>query len=551
MKTHPPHDAETARASWRARAVHLAVLTCAGVCATDTRALEIDAGLDDVKLRWDNTFKYSNAFRMKRPSQEVLAPYNPNLDDGDRNFDRGLVSNRWDLFSEVDMVWRGSVGMRVSAAGWYDTVYQQSNDNPGPAGAAVPNAVSVPFNQFTGATQRLHGARAEVLDAFVFGSATLGDTLFSARFGRHALLWGESLFFGTNGIAGGQASVDIAKLLSVPGSQFKEVIRPTHQLSGSAQLTPDLSMGAYVQFDWERNRIPAAGSYFSRSDIFDEGGERLLLPPALGGPVGRSADLRPKRTGQGGLQVRWRHAASDTDFGLYATRYHDKDFRVYLRPGSGYALAFHEGVVAWGASFSRSIQSVNLAGEVSTRRNAPLVRAMIADPAGSGDNGNHPLYPVGKSVHAQLSLSHTLDRTSLWDGGLLLAEVAWHRRTSITKNAAALDPNTTRDALAIRVLFSPTFYQALPGVDLSVPVGLGHNPYGRSSVVTLFNGGSAHGGDLSIGLSFDYRQSWKGGLGYTRYLGRAGGVLDPSGFYSFRQSLKDRDFISFSLQRTL
>lgn len=551
MKAYQERDTASARWGRCSTAMHLAILTWAGLLATQAPAMEIEAGIDDVKLRWDNTFKYSNAFRVKGPSQDVLATYNPNLDDGDRNFDTGLVSNRLDLFSELDVVWRGSFGMRVSAAGWYDTVYQRSNGNPGPAAGAVPNATSVPFDQFTGATQKLHGDRVEVLDAFVFGSTTLGNTLISARFGRHALLWGESLFFGANGIAGGQASVDIVKLLSVPGSQFKEVIRPTHQLSGSAQLTPDLSMGAYLQFDWERNRVPAAGSYFSRSDIFDKGGERLLLPLGLGGPVNRAADIRPQHSGQGGVQIRWRHAASDTDFGLYATRYHDKDLRVYLRPGRSYSLVFHEGVVAWGASFSTSIRSLNLAGEISTRRNTPLVRAMVVDPSGTGDNSDHPLYPVGKSAHAQLSLSHTLDRTSLWDGGLLLAEVAWHRRTSITKNAAALDPNTTRDALGIRMLASPTFYQVLPGIDLSVPVGLGYNPYGRSSVVTLFNGGSAHGGDLSLGLSFDYQQSWKGGLSYTRYLGRAGGVLDPAGFYSFRQSLKDRDFISFSLQRTL
>ena len=53
--------------------------------------------------------------------------------------------------------------------------------------------------------------------------------------------------------------MDIVKLLTVPNSQFKEVIRPVNQLSGQVQISPTVSIGAYVQFEWERNRIPRLG----------------------------------------------------------------------------------------------------------------------------------------------------------------------------------------------------------------------------------------------------------------------------------------------------
>ena len=298
--------------------------------------------------------------------------------------------------------------------------------------------------------------------------------------------------------------------------------------------------------------FPASGSYLSRTDILDAGAEQLYLPPFLGGPVRKASDIEARNSGQGGLQLRWRSEALDTDFGFYAIRFHDKDFNLYLTPTQDYRFVFHEGVKAFGASFSRSIGSVNLGGEVSVRRNTALVAAggTAVDFTGAGNNSDNPLYPVGNSAHAQVSLIHTLERSSLWDGGLLLAEVAWNRRTSVTKNAAALDPNATRDAWGLRAIFAPTFYQAIPGVDVTVPIGLGYNPRGRSSVVTLFNGGWDKGGDLSIGVNFEVHQTWKAAISYTSYFGKAGGVLDQNANYSFAQSLKDRNFVSLSAQRT-
>ncbi|KQW69903.1 DUF1302 domain-containing protein [Methylibium sp. Root1272] len=521
-------------------------------CAPGAHALDLSPPDSDVKVRWDNTFKYSAGFRVKNRSPEVIAAYNPNLDDGDQNFDKGLISNRLDLLSELDVVYKRDLGLRISAAAWYDSVYNGDNDNPGFGGGAVPNPTSVPPGEFTRATREHHGRDVEVLDAFVFGKTNLGDMQLTGRLGRHTLLWGESLFFGDNGIAGGQAPVDLVKLLTVPGSQFKEIIRPVGQASTQLQISPTLSLGAYVQFEWERSRIPASGSYLSRADLLDVGGEQLYLPPFLGGPVPRTGDMEAKNSGQGGVQLRWRSEELDTDFGFYAIRFHDKLGTVVLRPGRDYNLAFHEGTRMFGMSASKSIGSFNVGAEVSVRRNASLVAhgGLVVDVPGTTNNSNDPAYPVGNTAHAQVSVVHVLERTSLWDGGLLLAEVAWHRRTSVTKNAAALDPNATRDATGLRVLFMPTLYQALPGVDLTIPVGLGYNPKGRSSVIPLFNGGWDKSGDFSIGLSADVQQTWKAGINYTHYFGKAGGLLDENANYSFRQSLKDRNFVSLSVQRT-
>jgi len=67
-------------------------------------AFEWDTGIPELRTRWDNTVKYSAAWRTKSPSSSLIdGQKNLNLDDGDRSFGRGLISNRLDLFSELDL----------------------------------------------------------------------------------------------------------------------------------------------------------------------------------------------------------------------------------------------------------------------------------------------------------------------------------------------------------------------------------------------------------------------------------------------------------------
>lgn len=111
------------------------------------RAVPIETGNEVFKVRCDNTVKYSAATRLKEQSPVITA--DRNTDDGNRNFSRGLVSNRIDLLSELDATYR-NFGARLSGAAWYDTVYNRTNDNNSPA---TNNNISVPFNEFTEATR--------------------------------------------------------------------------------------------------------------------------------------------------------------------------------------------------------------------------------------------------------------------------------------------------------------------------------------------------------------------------------------------------------------
>jgi hypothetical protein len=521
---------------------------------------EFDTGNPDVSVRWDNTLKYSNAFRVKSQSDALLS--GPNYDDGDRNFKPGLISNRVDLLSELDIT-AGNFGARVSGAAWYDDVYNRTNDNNSPS---TVNQISRPYNQFASATRDLHGRDGEILDAFVFGKASIGDSLGTFRFGQHAMLWGESLFFGANGIAGGQAPIDIVKALSVPNTQFKELIRPTNQISGQLQINPDLSLGAYYQFHWEASRIPGTGSYFSTNDIVGVGSERLIYFGPFAGMKGQ--DIDAKNSGQGGLQLRFR--ANETDYGLYAIRYNDKTPQVYFRglvvgtpPGvslpAQYFNVYPEGIQAFGASFSRTFDSVNVASEISVRHNMPLasdpqldlfgiVPAAFGGPVAPGNNNSNPLYAVGRTAHAQVSWIASLDPNFISRESNFLGEVAWNRTTSVTQNRSALNPIADRDAWAVRMSFEPQYRQVVSGLDLSVPIGVGFGIGNSSAVGSAFPGNRV--GDLSIGVSGTYLQVWKFGLSYSHFFGREGLFADANNHVTFAQSLKDRDFISFNLSRT-
>ena len=535
------------------RSAGIAAVTVAMVHPSVGHAMPLTASDADLKIQLDTTAKYSAAFRLKSASPTLLADINQ--DDGDRNFDKGLISDRVDVLSEFDVRYKDSLGLRVSAAGWYDTVYHQSNDNNSPTTA---NNISVPYNRFNGDTRKLHGGDFDVLDAFVFASGNVGDMPGTVRLGRHSVLYGESLFFGNNGIAGGQSPIDAIKLLSVPNTQFKEIIRPVPQISGQLQVRSNLAIGAYYQFRWEKTLIPSEGSYFSTADVL-EGGERFLfgpVDPTTGqGPAAvRDRDINPKNSGQGGLQARWRPEWADVELGFYAIRYSDKTPQAYLFPSEGrYQLAYAEDIKAYGTSFSTQIGDANVAGEFSVRRNTPLVSdptiVGVTVPAGTtGDNNSNPMYAVGNSEHAQLSTIYIVPPSFLWASANFLGEIAWNRRVNVTKNPNAVAANSSRDAWAMRAIFEPTWFQVASGLDLSAPVGLGYSAHGNSSVVGAFNPGGKNGGDLSLGLKGVYQQNWRVSLNFTHYFGSAGTALTETGQYSFKQSLADRDFVALSVQ---
>lgn len=546
----------------RCKLVSAMALAVGIVGANSASAMNIDVGNRDIRLSWNSTAKYSAAWRLKDPDPEIAndSPgLQANTNDGDLNFDKGLISNRVDLLTEFNFDYKRRYGFRLSGAAWYDDVYNNKHDNPGDLGGALYNPRSVDTDEFTDDTKELHGRDAEILDAFVFGNVYLGQKSLNVKAGRFTQLYGQSLFFGSNGIAAAQTSLDLVKALSVPNSKFQEILRPVNQVSAQFQFNTELSVGAYYQLEWRKTRVHASGSYFSFSDFIDDGGESFLLAP--GQAVFRGNDIEPSDGGQFGIQVLGK--VDNVDLGFYAAQYHDKLPQFYIRPGvnaepgsvGDYVLVYGEDIRTIGASASALVGEMNIAGEVSFRDNMPLVAhasTVVLPGNTTADNDKNAAYPVGRTFHANLSVVNVLAESAAWDVATILAEIAFNRRLSIDENADQLDPAATRDATAVQVLFTPEYFQVAPGWDLKTPIGAGYGIDGRSSVNgALFP--PEHGGNVTFGLTVDYQRTWQAGLNYTHYFGSDGSVItngEEGPELSYKNFHGDRDFIAFSVQRS-
>jgi len=544
-------------------------LACSLCCALPARSMELGTDNPDTKIRLDFTPKFSTAYRVKDASAGLTSAATDggvtNENDGDTNFrKKGIVSTRVDLLTEFDVT-HGNYGLRISHSAWSDSKYLGHNSNDGSNG--VSNFASQASNEFLPMTRSQHGRSDEFLDAFVFAKGNLGQMPASIRVGKHALQYGESLFFGQNGIANAQGPVDIAKIASVPNWQFKEVLLPVEQVSGSLQLTDEVTLGGYYQLKWRPSKLPGVGSYFSNQDYIN-GGRVYLGTTVLA--TDNSKDQTPGNSGQFGAQLRWSPAGSAFEYGFYAARYNEKTPAVPvfdLINGNSHKV-YAEGIKTVGASVTSSIGPLNWALEGSLRADAPLANdpavllpailglgGPAADCSGSPSN---PCFAIGKTAHVNLSGIYVLTKSGLWDGGSVVGEIAWNRTLSVTKNPSTrgnggLDPNTTRDAAALRMIFEPQYFQVLPGVDLSVPMGLGYNFAGRSSAVFNFAGGASKAGDYTLGVKAKYRD-WNFGLSYTAFFGSESTftVVDSAGtrMLSYGQSLKDRNYLALNISRT-
>ena len=327
---------------------------------------------DGLDIRWDNTLRYSAAARVESPNAALLGYING--DDGDRNFASGLVSDRFDLLSELDIA-AGDFGVHASLAAWYDTAYQTATDN---SSTATSNAVTPVARQFPSAVRNLEGQHAELDDAFAYGNFMLAEVPVSVRAGRQTLLGGESRFFDPNSIAAAMAPTDYLKTMMDQSGYSGNMFLPVNQLDLALQPLPWLSVSLYDQLEWRASRQLGDGSFLSYLDYIGAGAGRLFLSPDQ--YLVRAPD-RETPGGQYGITL---HASiADVDLGLYALRFRAKDPSLevlsdpLLAGQSGaigsYRLVYPSGITLYGASFSTQLGSYTLSGEVSARQNMPLV----------------------------------------------------------------------------------------------------------------------------------------------------------------------------------
>lgn len=542
----------------------VAVAAVLGVCGS-ADAFEVKTGSDDVVINWDNTLRYTLAQRLRGQSKAIAGSANNN--DGDRNFDVGIVSSRLDLLSEMDVVYKQDFGIRLSGAGWYDPIYRarlDGNNNP------TPNHLDANGNPTPGLNSdtkdRFGGPNGELLDAFAFGKFNLGDVPLTVRAGRHTIYWGEAFFpaAGANGISYGQSPLDLAKALTMPGVELKEIFRPLNQISFQIQPTKELTIAGQYYLQWESNIFPEGGSYLGMVDPLMNSGESAYLPFGL---IKNAGDRKPRQVGDWGVKVGYSPEALNATFGFYYRNYSDKMPQVVADIGpfpgvpvnvpTNYHLDYKSNIDLYGVSFAKNILGVSVGSEISYRRNTPLASQWLA-PAGAR----------GDTMHGVLNFLAVLPKTPVFDSGSAILEFSYGRFNSVSSNPGAFTgfggangvglDHATRDNSNVTVNFAPEWKQVLPGVDLAMPMNFSTGMHGNSAVAL---GGAAGSGSYSAGLSFDLYAKYKMDLTYASFFGivhpDANGQIAPPGNAGPGEGagdpialLRDRDLLSLTLKAT-
>jgi len=535
----------------------LMTLGAAGVLALGTphtaSAMNLYTGTydsQDVTVNLETTVEYSNIYRVNDPSAILAGPTNANGNDGDSNFRHGIVDNTFDIVPVFDIK-VGNYGVHVSGEAYLDTPYLQKNKNNEPG---TFNPYTTGSNRdFTSATRNINGENAELLDAFGYGTEYFGadnSQAITLKIGRQTLLWGQSLFFTSSGIAAGQAPVDIIKAQSLPNPQAQQLFLPVGQAAITYQPNAILTFQAYYQFEWEPDTFQGSGAYFNSGDFLDKGGQRLILGPGV--YAYRGKDNRPTHNGQFGVSLQ--ATLGNYDLGFYALRFDSKAPEIYLglpAPGQPansagtYHLVYPRDIAIYGTSLSTTVGPANVGGEISGRTNMPLDSGigLLYNPLTFApvvaNASSHPLYAVGDTIDAQASAIYISPAIPFDPGGVSIdGEAQVGHLLEVTANKSALAAGRDSTAGKFEVVISPTYYNVLPNLEVQFPIGISYNLFGRSQIDQTENHRT---GTFSVGVSATYQTTWIAGLTYQDYLGAANTVLNADA---------DRGYLSFNVQHT-
>jgi len=516
-------------------------------------ALNLYNGFADgngVQVNLQTTLSWTPIVRVAHPSATLTGKNAPNLtgntngNQGDLDFQHGLVSSQFEALEVLDIK-DGPYGAHISGEGYVNTSFLGKNQNE--ESAATYNPISTPSNRdFTSATRNANGVNARLLDAFVYGNQQFndGNSLVSLKFGRQTLLWGQSLFFSGNGIAAGMAPIDVVLAQNTPNAQTQQIILPVGQAVLTYQINPTYTLQGYYQFEWAPDYLQGVGSYFSTTDVLDKGGQRLLLAPYFG--IGRTKDTRPPvGNGQFGLSLQATYG--NYDVGLFGLRYDSKAPALYLSSRfSSYSLVYPRDIYIEGASVSTTVGPVNVAGELSFRQHMNLVTG--ANPSATNNVNGSPAYPVGDTMAGQVSAIYVSPGIPLDPAGLsIAAEVAFNHLLKVTDNKAALDPNASdplhrsNTAAQFQGTVTPQYLDVFPHLNVTIPVGIGYDFYGRSKIDSTENNGT---GFVNIGVTATYKAVYSASITYNQYIGAANTGLQGE------SQLADRSYVIGSVQYT-
>ena len=570
-------------------------LSVLAAISSQVGAFQLDTG-NDWNIRWDNTIKGNLQMRTDASKGSVVNPAKYQgariADDGDFSVNRksgGITSSRVDLLSQLDVVWKGNFGARVSGAGWYDFAYENS-DNPKKGTLPKSGGQAYDYSwagltykpgEYSDEAEDLHYRGGELLDAFVFGNWDIGETALGVRAGRHTINWGQSLL-GTGaivGIAGAMTAIDGAKALSVPGIEAQEIFMPSGKLSSVWQLTDNITLNGYYEFEHRVNRNPETGTFWSPVEVLTENSQCFVLVPGSATTRRTCFKVRDNKfssSGEFGFNLQYTidawnletsfvyiNSTDRTVAGVYGTfggidpEVAAKFAQPWDQGGANatvageWGWAFKEDIDVFGISLAKQAFDISFGMDIVYRKETGLNLDFTPSIAGrpgktpadfSGDPDDYPGATGNVWGVVVNGLGFLNSEWGLWDGGTWIVEytTSWLDKFEDNKQFANPRIHKGRVTSQIAAVFRPTWYQVFPGWDLTIPMTVSYGIDGEQPP----QGTVVHEelGNASVGVSFKIDEVWIVESRYAAYFGPTdNGTTGP---------LNDRDNVSFTVKRT-
>ena len=559
-----------------------------------TFAIEVNVG--GLSGSIDTTLSYGQLYRLHTPASNLVGIANGgtaasvNGDDGNINYDTGLVSKTGKVTIEADLSY-GSTGLFFRGFAFNDGGADDTERT-----ALTPDA------------ERLVKSNAVLRDLYVWQQFDVGNMPGEIRLGEQVVSWGESTFI-QNSI-NTVNPVDVA-FLRTPGSELREALVPVGILYGNLAVTENVTVEAYYQYDWEQTEIDPTGSYFSTNDFVGDGGQFLVgagvgtIPDYVGCPLActpatvfapaasatRAADIRPDDGGEYGMAVRlFVPKLNSTEFGFYHIHYNSRlpiiNGIVGTTPGTltgaQYQISYPEDIDLYGVSFNTELGNTGIAlqGEYSFRKDAPLqvddVEILAASlnaglpnqvtgviPPASLAPGNFIEGHIERNVsQLQMTATKLFGPVLKADQAVLLGEWAITHVHGMPDKADILleapgtytsgNPNNVGFLTGHTLISSNRFADATSyGYRLAGRLDYNNALFGAVNLQPRFSwqhdvagitpgpGGNFIAGRkiINLGLKGIYQNQWEVDLSYTGYLGSSQQYL-----------LRDRDFLAFSIK---
>ncbi len=501
-----------------------AALLLAGLqgAALSGQALGLSYEHGDWQFSVDTTLTGAVQWRTESRDKDTTEdPFDPylNLDDGNNNFDPGLVSAKGSFILELGAVY-GDLSFFLRGDGLYDYVYENQKSDMSSLhylsyNGALPNGGEVKRGDYPDGTRDEHGKRLRLLEAFANYQFELGERLGSLRLGSQVIAWGEATIY--QGVNTLQNPIDGGAALS-PGVEAKEIFLPTSAVDLKLDLTSGLSGEVYYKLDWVRTTQPGVGSFLSASDITGPGAQRVLLGTVGTGEV-RGAQ-KPGNDGQWGAALRYlTEGGSNFTFSYNNNHANAPGSLIVFDPigGSYTREVYLEDIEFWQFSVATNIGEALVYADLAYSDNAPF----IDQTQYVNDRGQLVAADLSRASYRQVVLGMTDVYTAFpWLSRqiALTAEVLYQSNNLGESDKTGTPYIVTDDAWGYQGLAVFRYFSVLPGMDVDVTLSYRQDVDGYGGAVmknNLIEGQKW----ASIGANALYLTNWEFAAKYSFYFG--------------------------------